>query len=594
MAILLAVKGLPAGETLPLGKEITILGRHPECDIVLDSGAISRQHARILRVGEEFYVEDLQSRNGTQLNGTPVKGRQRLSAGDRVGLCDIVFQFFERPDQVSGVRGQGSGDRGQGPGVRGQGTGDRGQGSGVSDRSDRRRQGDTGALMVDDEASGPRATVMSRVDVSSGHTSLRLEVNPQAKLKALLEISRSLGRALGLEQVLPKLLESLFAIFPQADRGLFVLPDPATGKLVPRVLKHRREGLGEAVRVSRTIVERVMASKEAILSADAASDSRFGMADSIVDFHLRSVMCAPLIGSEGRAMGVVQLDTADQRGRFNLEDLDLLASVACQAAIAVENADLHETAMRQQALDRELGVAHDVLRGFLPAAPPRIGQYEFFDFYEPAHELGGDYYDYVPLGEGRLAVVVADVSGKGIPASLLMAKLSSDVRYCLASEPAPADAVARLNRTFCQSGWADRFVTMVLAVLDPRRHEVTLVNAGHLPPLVRRGAEVTMAVPEEAVRLPLGVDENVDYVQTVRPMAQGDSLALYTDGVTEAMNERDELYGSQRLAAQLAGGPEGVAAQSRQILRDVKEFVGSRPQSDDMCLVCFGRTSEPA
>jgi serine phosphatase RsbU (regulator of sigma subunit) len=123
---------------------------------------------------------------------------------------------------------------------------------------------------------------------------------------------------------------------------------------------------------------------------------------------------------------------------------------------------------------------------------------------------------------------------------------------------------------------------------------VTLVNAGHLPPLVRRGAEVTMAVPEEAVRLPLGVDENVDYVQTVRPMAQGDSLALFTDGVTEAMNERDELYGSQRLAAQLAGGPEGVAAQSRQILRDVKEFVGSRPQSDDMCLVCFGRTSEPA
>ncbi len=184
---------------------------------------------------------------------------------------------------------------------------------------------------------------------------------------------------------------------------------------------------------------------------------------------------------------MIQLDALDQRNRFRQDDLDMLVSVACQAAFAVENAQLHEAAMRDQAMKRELAVAHEVQRGFLPSAAPRIPEYDFFEFYEPASQLGGDYYDYVELPGGRLAVVVADVSGKGISASLLMAKLSAETRYCLASEPEPAQAIGRLNRVFCDSVWDDRFVTMVLAVLDPRRHEVTIVNAGHLPPLWRYG-----------------------------------------------------------------------------------------------------------
>ena len=173
-------------------------------------------------------------------------------------------------------------------------------------------------------------------------------------------------------------------------------------------------------------------------------------------------MCAPLITSQGDVTGVIQIDTADQRNRFSRDDLEVLASVACQAAIAVENAELHETAIRDQKRSRELEVAHDVLRGFLPSSSPRIEGYDFFHFYEPANELGGDYYDYIPLPGRRLAVVVADVSGKGIPASLLMARLSADVRYCLASEPSPAEAVAQLNRVFFAAGWEDRFVTLVL------------------------------------------------------------------------------------------------------------------------------------
>lgn len=574
MAVLQAMQGINPGQLFPLERESAVLGRHPDCDIVLESGAVSRQHARVTCVGGNYYVEDLRSRNGTFVNGRAVADRELLADGDQLGICELLFTFHSSPPEVIVTFDEDS-------------------------------PGDTQATatMVDDGRLTPSSTIMSKVDVSSGSSGLRLEVNPQAKLRAMIEIGQNLGKALGLGEVLPKLLDSLFAIFVQADRGFIVLKDPGTDRLVPKAVKFRRSQDEERARISRTIVGSVMESKEAILSADATSDSRFDMAESIVDFQIRSMMCAPLIDSEGKALGVIQIDTLDQRSRFNREDLEVLASVACQAAVAVENAQLHETVLRDRGFARELAVAHEVQRGFLPAAHPQIERYEFFDFYESAHQLGGDYYDYVQLPEGRLAVVVADVSGKGASAALLMARLSAETRFCLASEPTPAAAISRLNRVFCGSGWEDRFVTLVLAVLDAARHEVAIVNAGHLPPLLRRylsrgqggstpnGQATVEAIAESETRLPLGVDEDVTYVQHVLALAPGDCLALYTDGITEAMNDTGDLYGQVRLWTQLASDVQQVGAIGRAILHDVRQFVGSQSQSDDMCLTCFGRSN---
>jgi serine phosphatase RsbU (regulator of sigma subunit) len=568
MAVLRALEGLNPGQLFPLEGAAVILGRHPACDIVLESAAVSRQHARILALDGSFYLEDLHSRNGTFLNGRPVVQRQLLDENDEVGICDLLFTFHLGPPEPNLLTP---------PARRGDMTAE--------------------ALMVDDDQQTPdRSTIMSKLNVSSGSNGLRLEVNTAAKLKALIEISQNLGMALGLADVLPKLLDSLFAIFLQADRGFIVLRDPSTSRLIPKAIKYRRHEDKQSVRISRTIVNNVMASKEAILSADAATDVRFDMAESIVDFHIRSMMCAPLINRDGQALGVIQLDTLDPRNRFEQDDLDIMVSVACQAAFAVENAQLHEAALRDEALKHELAVAHEVQRGFLPSAAPCIPEYDFFEFYEPANQLGGDYYDYVELPGGRLAVVVADVSGKGISASLLMAKLSAETRYCLASEPSPAAAMGRLNRLFCDSSWEDRFVTMVLAVLDPRRHEVILVNAGHLPPLLRRGPGQVEAVGQAESRLPLGVDRDVEYAPSIVPLAPGQSLVLYTDGITEAMNAAGELYGSQRLLTLLTSDVDRLSLLGRRILDDVKRFVGAQSQSDDMCLTCLGRsrvTSQP-
>jgi phosphoserine phosphatase RsbU/P len=558
MAVSRAVFGFRPGQVLVLEGNAAVLGRHPDCDVVLESGAVSRQHARILKLDESYYIEDLHSRNGTLVNGLPVLQRRLLADGDELRICDLAFVFHLDPARLQVPLPEGA-------------------------------DPNTSAVMVDDDQPSGRSSVMSKVDLTFGSSGLQLQVNTEVKLKAMIEIGQNLGKALALSEVLPKLLDSLFKIFLQADRGFIVLKESQTGRLVPKVVKHRRRDDTELIRISRTIVNGVMSKGEAILSADAANDSRFDMAESIVDFQIRSMMCAPLIASDGKSLGVIQIDALDQRHRFTREDLDVLASVACQAAVAVENAQLHEAAMRQQVIAHELTLAHQVQRGLLPASHPEITGYEFFDFYEPANELGGDYYDYVSLPNGRLGIVVADVSGKGVSAALLMARLSAETRYCLATEPTPAEAVGRLNRVFYGSGWEDRFVTLVVCVLDPARNEATIVNAGHLPPLLRRGPGKVEAVSEAESRLPLGVEANESYHQCVVPLAPGDYMVLYTDGITEAMNSADELYGPQRLWTQLASEAEQVSVIGHRILTDVRLFVGNRRQNDDMCLVCFGR-----
>ncbi len=186
-------------------------------------------------------------------------------------------------------------------------------------------------------------------------------------------------------------------------------------------------------------------------------------------------------------------------------------------------------------------------------------------------------------------MVLGDVSGKGVSAALLMAKLSGEVRYCLAAQPDPAMAVSQINANFCRSGWDDRFVTLVLAVLDPARHEVTIVNAGHMPPFMRNASGIVDAIGAEQSGVPLGVASDFPYEQCTVGLAPGECIVAFTDGFSEAMNPEGELYGISRLRTLVAAPQAPVKTLGRRILDDVKNFVAGRAQSDDMCLACFGR-----
>ncbi len=556
MAVLQVLKGNNPGQLFPLDRERSVLGRHPECDIVLDAGAVSRQHAQILHVGDEFFVEDLDSRNGTFVNGELTHGRHRLEDKDRLKVCDLLFTFH--------------------------------QGTVTDVAKTSTFQPDSGRLLVDDTSDKP-STIMAKVSVSSTETGLAMEVKPEVKMRALYDIMQAVRRSLDLDEVMSKILDALFRIFMQADRGFIILRESPDAPIVIKAVKHRRDSDEEKTRISRTIIDQVMESREAILSADAASDERFDMSQSIADFRIRSMMCAPLVDSDGNALGVIQVDTLDQRSRFREDDLVVLATVALQAAIVVENAQLHEDTLRQQAVDTELQLARRVQRGFLPDAPPCIDGYDFFDFYEPAKHVGGDYYDYIPLPGDRLAIILADVSGKGVPAALLMAKLSAEMRYGLISEATPAAALNVINRSFSRGDWEDRFVTLAAAVLDPAKNEVTLVNAGHMPPLLWHSANNVEPVGDAITGVPLGVSDDYRYEQTTFSLAPGESLTLFTDGISEAMNSAGEIYGLKRLQSQVETSAADVSELGNNVLTDVKRFVGEQPQSDDMCLVMFGR-----
>jgi serine phosphatase RsbU (regulator of sigma subunit) len=428
---------------------------------------------------------------------------------------------------------------------------------------------------------------MSKVGVSSGYGPLQLQASPEAKLNALLEINRSLGRALALDEVLPQVLNSLFKIFVQADRGFIALRN-ADGTLVPRWTRAWREDEAETIRVSRTIVNKVLETQEGILSADVMMDEEFNKAQSIADFRIRSMMCAPLIDSQGNSMGILQIDTVKQSKRFQQEDLEVLLAVASQAGIAIDNAQMHELALRQRGIERDLELANEVQQGFLPDQRPDVAGYEFFDFYRPAYQVGGDYFDYLPLPDGRLGVIVADVVGHGVAAALLMAKLSAEARYCLASGRQADQAINMLNERLCRLHM-DRFVTAVLVILDPESHEVSMANAGHMAPILRTKAGAISEPGSAEAGLPLGIMEGLGYVETKVRLAPGDSLTLYTDGLNEAANEAGELYTIKRIhqcVESVSGSPQ-VLGQS--VMDSVSEFVGQAAQGDDMCLVSFGR-----
>ena len=563
MAYLETLNGTQAGKRYDLTASKYVLGRHPDCDVVIDEGAVSRHHAQILLVDGVVHLEDLRSRNGTFVNGQSIEQRHQLTVGDRIQVCDVSFKF----DDDAGT---------------------------MSSKSARTVESSsfTPALLVDDDESHPGgSTVMSKLDVSSSRSSITLTASPEVKLRALLEITQNLGKALALDDVLPKVLDSLFKIFIQADRGFIVLRIGEAGTLVPRWTKVRRGEDDGTIRISRTIVNKVIETREAILSADAASDSRFDMSQSIADFRIRSMMCAPLIDSDNRVVGVLQIDTLDQRSGFQPEDLEVLVSIASQAAVAIDNAQLHEAALRQKSIERDLELAQTVQRGFLPEHPPTVEGYHFFDFYRAANHVGGDYYDYIELPDRRVAIIVADVVGHGIAAALMMAKLSAEVHISLATTVEPAEAVTRLNAKLAGESLSDRFITLVMAVLDPVTHTLTIVNAGHMLPIIRRGLEKYEEVGDEEVGLPLSVDDRFEYQQCQTTLDAGNLLALYTDGINEAMNRDGQLYGIDRIREQIKSEVDGVVALGERVIGDVERFVGEVPQNDDMCLVCAGRAS---
>jgi sigma-B regulation protein RsbU (phosphoserine phosphatase) len=565
MAFLKRANGETAGQIIELKPERVIIGRSPEhCNVVLDPNGVSRRHAEIYKKGDAFFIADLNSRNTTRVNTMKVIPGidHRLAPGDRINICDVEFLFYPQLPSESGAK-------------------------------------EAGEVMIVTENETQDSHHLHVLDASRS-SALASKVQPEVKLKAILEIARNLSSELKIDVVAPKILDSLMELFPQAERLFLVLVDPESKRLIRKAFKYRpakRSVFSTSVpadevpmSISRSIVNHVLGQKKAVLSQDAGADKDLPTSASIADLKIRSVMCVPLLTPDREALGIIQLDTSDRR-QFAQEDLDVLAAVASQAAIAIQNAQMHESLLERERMSRDLKLAEQVQKRFLPQSVPVIPGFEFFAHYDPAYEVGGDYYDFVPLPGDRLALAVGDVSGKGVAAALMMAKFSGDTRYCILTENSPSEAANELNSLLFSAGIDEKFITLSLSVLDIDQRTLAITSAGHLPLMIRRANGTVDEIGEEIAGFPLGIIPESDYKQVEVKLYPGDVVAVFSDGVTDARNLREELYDSRdkrrlmRRLAETAGGPETVG---RALLQDIREFSSGHTQVDDITLLCFG------
>uniref|UniRef100_A0A7C4LP75 FHA domain-containing protein n=1 Tax=Schlesneria paludicola TaxID=360056 RepID=A0A7C4LP75_9PLAN len=556
----------------PITLDETVLGRHPECQVHINSNMVSRRHARVIRKGDQFLLEDLGSGNGTFVNGKKIESPVELKHEDRIKLGPILLRF-ENP-QTAKAAAPAPAAGAAAPKV------SSGKAAAIADL------GGKVDVSTDEDDS---ATITGQAIQATGFG--RLEVQPAAKLRAVLEISRSLAGTSDLQGLLPKILDTLFSIFPHADRGAILFRDDASGKMVPKVVKHRREGDDESVKISRTILRTVLEQKTGILSADATQDARFEASESISNLTIRSMMCVPMLSLAGEPMGVIHIDTQNAFNQFTDEDLDLLVAVAGQAALSYESAKLLVTALEKQKQDREMGIAMGVQRALLPEKLPQPANWEFFASYDSAQAVGGDYFDCLMLPDGkRVCFAFGDVAGKGVPASLVMSRVSSVVTNVMAFVDDVGEAACRINNQMCTKAVEGRFVTFVLGIIDPESGQMSVVNAGHMPVMIRKNDGSIEEFGEEAIGVPLGVMEDFPFEAISRAIEPGETCVLYTDGVSEAMNPQGDLYGIERLRNLVQSSTAGKAEElGRTILADVRKFANGRPQNDDITIMVFGR-----
>lgn len=559
MAYLDVTQGERAGTKVSLQK-VTCIGRGLDMDVRLDDLTVSKRHARVLSNDRgEHFVEDLASSNGTFLNGGQVTTK-KLADGDEIRIGNNVFVFH-------------------------------------SDSQDSTLP-PPGRTMLDIGADTTSTSVISSVDMEQESSQLvagdeaTIEELTQAnyRLGTVLEIFQSIGTGLDEEELLEKILDKLFAVFSETGRGAIILRDPETGQLTPRASRMETGGEGEdqKLQISETILEDVIDHKRAVLSADAMSDERFSSSQSILDFEVRSVMCAPLMSGD-QVLGFIWLDTQRIAANYNDEGLRLLASIANQAALTIANARLHGQLLRRERLEQDLRNARRIQNSFLPTEPPQVAGYEFVDWYGPALEVGGDFYDFIELPNNQVLVAVGDVSGKGITAALMMAKMTSNLRFFAGGTSEPAALLQKLNQVALTSA-TDMFVTILVMLLDWQNHMVRMSNAGHCYPMLR-GADGHVERVEGGNGYPVGITQEAQFPEATFSVKPGEMLCVFSDGITEAMNEDEELFGYSKLSdamEQAAGSPLDVV---KSIQRAIREHAGAAPQSDDLTLVCFGRTA---
>jgi sigma-B regulation protein RsbU (phosphoserine phosphatase) len=534
--------------TMALDRDRISLGRSSVNELCYpDDSGLSRQHLAITHSGGAWFVEDLGSKNGTQLNGQRVERKSPFRPGDRVSAGHLVIEFAEHAPEMSKTVV-------------------------FVDHGESFSSSSTTVVQSLDAVIGPPTTDMNKTQVMQG--------SPQ--MYALIRAGRELAGHRPLGELFQVILDlSVDAVC--AGRGvLMTLEDGAL-----EVRAHR----GEGFQISSTVRDRVLQEKSSLLVRDAQLDQALRDHMSIVEQKVRSMLAVPLQTND-RVIGLIYVDSPHLIREFSREDLNLLTVMANIAAIRIEHARLNEIEEAEHAMAKDMEQAAQIQRGLLPSKAPEVAGMDIAGKTSACKTVGGDYYDFLPFPDGRVAMLVGDVAGKGVPASLLMSSLQARVQVLFEEPDDLARKVARLNKIICSNCPDNRFITFFMTVANPATGELVYTNAGHNPPLIVRASSKDGQGFESlgGGGMILGILPMAAYQESRAVMECGDVLVLFSDGVTEAANPADEDFGEERLAALVASMRDQPANDIVNAIHNaVGEFTEGAPAADDITVVVARR-----
>lgn len=519
---------------VPLAKDEVIVGRDASCDLALEDAITSRRHARFHRDESGcLWISDLKSKNGILVNDQRVDST-RIKHGDQIGIgtCRLL----------------------------------------ISD--------DTKA--AEDANTPPSETVVGATSAWRPNQDFELS---ERRLKTLYNLNERLTGRLDRNDLLRELLAVCREQLRFERAGIAVcLGDSMNLEWVD--VAGAAVTKDEELTISRSIVDRTLHQGERIVINDT-EDGDFDPTHSIISNNIRSAMCVPMEYLQ-RVRGVIYGDRTSSTGGYGREDIDFFAALGRLGAMGLATVHLVNEVRQRERVELQLGLARQIQERLFPKEPLRHDHIRIDALNDPGQKISGDYYDFFVREDGKIVVVIADVAGKGVPASLLMANLQAAVRITLDEDSDLPDVVDRLNTLICSNAGDDRFVTAIFGLLDLEAREFRYINAGHhLPIVITDQREFIMHGTIDDSNLPIGVEPGCAFTEhVIKLTGQHTTLLFYTDGVPDAENDHGEQYTEERflnaIKSNLAQTPADMVERLR---RSIKQFTRNAPQTDDITLL---------
>jgi serine phosphatase RsbU (regulator of sigma subunit) len=536
-------------ENLPLSRLRTTIGRSARSDVCIPDAFASRLHAEVRKEGDAYWLHDLGSANGTRYNGSVVSMPIPLTSGGEIQIGETTIVFED----------------------------------------ERLRENRNATLIADNtQALDPSMTISFARQVPTAEI-LESQFSSRNNLLGLIsKVGVALLSSSGLDETLNQVASLVFEAVP-AERCVIMLRDETAedGMKITVARTRGRDEKIEEVRISRTVLDEVMKNGKSVLTSDAQHDPRFA-SQTMSLLGIRSVLAVPLSVDQTEVFGIIYADSPVFETNFTEEHLNILTTLASVASIRVENARHLDERFERERMERDLELATEIQQSFQPSAPPVMDDYEFQGTSFSCYEIGGDYYDFIPQHDGKMLVALGDVSGKGTAAALLMSSVHAAIHAQVAAKTPLYEMVKSVNQYLAENTPTNRFVTLFVAELDPQTGTLRYINAGHNPPLVARsGGQVEQL---ESGGFPLGILPMADFEIGQLNLEAGESLVIYSDGVSEANNLQEEEFGMERLTQVVSRNLKSSATGMRDKIESaLSAFTKTAAPNDDITLVIVKR-----